>query len=79
MINIDVNENCFEKLLGIYNPILDIEIDLINFINLCVKNYFRENTNKPMYLTVFIEQLKTYAKSIREIKLQERFNDLMLL
>lgn len=43
IININVNESVNDKLLGIYNPNIDIELDFLNYINeIFVLNYLFE-------------------------------------
>ena len=53
-IEIDLNENDLDILLGIHNPNDDLYINFINFVNLNAKNYIRENENEEIFVNVFL-------------------------
>ena len=76
VIDIDINESVYDKLLGIHNPNNIVEIDFINFINLCCKVYFRESEEADIFLSVFLQRMKYWARSIRNPRLKEFYEDL---
>jgi hypothetical protein len=77
IIDINVNENMYDKILGILNPNCDVNIDFINFVNLCIKMYIRENSEKPLYACVLIEKVKELTKYVRNKKLLRYFEDVL--
>ena len=79
VINVNINESTIEKLLGITNQNNLVEIDFINFVNMCVKTYFRECEDGDVFLSVFLQRLKELSRSIRSERLKQFYEDIMII
>ena len=77
MLDIDLNENTIDILLGIPNTNNDNNISFLNFVNLCAKNYIRESENLPVYVNVLLIKLQEWCASIKHKDVKEMFEELL--
>ena len=76
VLNININESTNEKLLGIHNFNNIVEIDCLNFINMCCKLYIRESEEKSLYLSVFLVKLKALCRCISSARVKNVMSEL---
>ena len=70
ILRVTFNETIEEKLIGIQNIDSNSIIDVINFLNICLKTYIRENEENELYFHVFIEYVKQQCKSSKMEKIE---------
>ena len=75
--NININETNNEILLGLNNPNNDINLNFLNFANLCAKNYIRENEGKVIYFIVYLKIVKDMIPCIKNKEVKEMFDELL--
>ena len=54
----------------------DSYINFINFVNLCAKNFIRENDGKEIYVNTFLIKLKELVNTIKDRDLKILFDDI---
>ena len=77
VLDIDINENNIDILLGIPNPNKDKNISFLNFVNLCAKNYIRESEDLSVFVNVLLVKMKAWCESIKFKDVNEMFDEFL--